>query len=537
MNPIIQQLKRFVDDERAVSPVVGFVLIFALVMIVFTIYQADVVPAQNKEVEFEHSQMVEGQIEQLSAAFVSTGPDDPPQAVSLQLGVQYPSRALAINPGTPIGSLDTTDSHRVELSGDGGSEEFNTSFVTYQPSYNMMAEEIQYSIEHGMVVKNYHSSGKTSLASPGALFSANGEAINLNLISGDVSANEMSTVVTTDNVDTHTINISSDSATLVLPTTLEEEDWEALLTNDDGSRIAQVSDYEYLEDSSEISIDLKNGTAVNLNKVSAGRPSDDDTLEIHPQITNVTSTTPSPSADGETRLTVRTSDLFESALSDIDITATATGSGNLTPAATTSNGSGLATFVYEPGPSDSGDTVEVMATLPNGSGGPDDSVTFRLDYPAENSTPNGTNREPINANKLQTGQVNQLRFKITPGPPVAVSGFSVVTKGEAETLNETSYSNQFQITDSKRIDGASSGYGPLRYAAGEPIQFDGQNYIFTNGPRRVVSSDVYLQQWPMSRGVTVNGFVDSYSEADIIVYFILQDGSRRPVYIDATVDN
>ena len=39
----------------------------------------------------------------------------------------------------------------------------------------------------------------------------------------------------------------------------------------------------------------------------------------------------------------------------------------------------------------------------------------------------------------------------------------------------------------------------------------------------------------MSDGVEVNGIANSYDEADIVVYFILEDGSRRPVYIDATV--
>jgi hypothetical protein len=110
----------------------------------------------------------------------------------------------------------------------------------------------------------------------------------------------------------------------------------------------------------------------------------------------------------------------------------------------------------------------------------------------------------------------------------------VITKGEAASLNETSYSNQFQITNSKYIDGVSE-YGPLRYQSGEPIQFDGQDYVFQNGPRRVVSSDVYVQQWPMSENVDIKDFASSYEEADIVVYFILQDGSRRPVYVDATV--
>ncbi|HET7324849.1 MAG TPA: hypothetical protein VFJ06_10995 [Halococcus sp.] len=108
MKPITQQLKRFSDDERAVSPVVGFVLIFALIMIVFTMYQASVVPAQNEEVEFKHSQAVVGDMSRLNDAMDQAGASGISQSATIDTGVQYPDRALAINPGAPAGTLKTS---------------------------------------------------------------------------------------------------------------------------------------------------------------------------------------------------------------------------------------------------------------------------------------------------------------------------------------------------------------------------------------------------------------------------------------------
>jgi hypothetical protein len=386
-----RRLRQFVDDERGVSPVVGFVLIFALVMIVFTLYQSSVVPAQNEEIEFKHSQEIEGQMEELSAAFVSTGPEDPPKAVSLQLGVQYPNRAFGINPGTPVGTLDSTGPHTIELTSNAGNENFNTSFINYKPNYNLKTQETQYSIEHGMLVKDYTGSSATRLASSGALFSADGEDVNLNLIGGDVSASEMSTVVTTDNVDTHTITVTSDATTITLPTTLEEDEWERMLYTEGTNYIPQVDGHTYLPQSSEIRINLENGATVDLSKVATGETPNDgeNEIEMHPRITNVTPLHP----DGESvgtkgKITVRTTDIFGSSLGDVGVKWSTNGSGELSADSTISNRDGNTTITYDPVDSDRGSTVGVTAELANASGD-NSSVTFGLKYSDANEGENG----------------------------------------------------------------------------------------------------------------------------------------------------
>jgi hypothetical protein len=310
MNALRQQLKRFVDDERAVSPVVGFVLIFALIMIVFTIYNADVVPAQNEGVEYEHSRTIEGQMEQLSAAFMSAGPDGSTKSVSLQLGVQYPNRVLGINPGTPVGTLNTSDTYEVRLTGDTEIAEFNTSFVNYLPNYNLKGQETQYSIEHGLLVKDYENSDNTRLESTGALFSSDNETVNLRLISSNLQESRMSTVVTAENVDTHTITVSSGTADLNLPTTLEREEWNRTIS---GS--GQVANWSYSNNPSgvnRVNIELKSGTAINVNRVTAGNPPPEGEIGIPPYIQNVTQTSVNASPNSTTELAVRTVDIFGS---------------------------------------------------------------------------------------------------------------------------------------------------------------------------------------------------------------------------------
>lgn len=219
---ITQQLKRFADDERAVSPVVGFVLLFALIIIVFTIYQAEVVPAQNEAVEFEHSQTVAGQMRQLSSAVIDTSSTGEPRSVTIDTGVQYPSRAFAINPGNPVGTLETVETDGVTISGldtehGNGTYTFDTSFIVYRSQYNLLSEETEYSIQHGMLLKEYSSSGIVALESAGPLFSANGRELNLVLIGGNLETHRMTTTVTLVPSNHLTINSSVTTRGMIPP--------------------------------------------------------------------------------------------------------------------------------------------------------------------------------------------------------------------------------------------------------------------------------------------------------------------------------
>ncbi|EMA47708.1 hypothetical protein C448_04699 [Halococcus morrhuae DSM 1307] len=535
-----RRLQRFVDDERGVSPVVGFVLIFALVMIVFTLYQSSVVPAQNEEIEFKHSQEVEGEMDELSAAFVSTGPEDPPKAVSLQLGVQYPNRVLGINPGTPIGKLNSTDPRTIELASDDGSENLSTSFINYKPSYNLKTQETQYSIEHGMLVKDYSGSSATRLASPGALFSSDGEDVNLNLISGDVSANEMSTVVTTDNVDTHNITVMSDNITITLPTTLEEDEWNRTLYTEDTNYISQVDDHEYLSDSSEIRINLENGTEIDLNKVTTGdTPNDSENeIEMDRRITNVTPLHPAVgSVSSKRKLTVRTTDIFGSSLSGVGVNWSTDGSGKLS-ANNTISSDGNTTITYDPVAADSGSTVGITAELANASGG-NSSVTFGLNYPPASGPPRCNLGSELESPGLYSSEPEQLNFEITPSSSVSIEKFSVITANDLKDVKKSRSPHEFVIKD--------GGSEILSYSTNPqttPIIFNESNeYRFNSGPTAVNTSTVYIDMFDDEddvdgeddRDIKFESLASSCKDADVIVNFILEDGTERPVFIDATV--
>lgn len=140
---------RFRDDDRAVTVQIGAVLLFATLIVALSLYQATVVPAQNADVEYRHSQAVQGQMTDVRNALLRTAGSGNTQPVSVTLGTQYPSRVFLMNPPPATGTLGTGtyDDGTVLVSnveatnGEtrdflNGSWEASTKYLAYEPDYN-----------------------------------------------------------------------------------------------------------------------------------------------------------------------------------------------------------------------------------------------------------------------------------------------------------------------------------------------------------------------------------------------------------------
>ncbi|MDL0134236.1 Ig-like domain-containing protein [Halobacterium salinarum] len=140
---------RFRDDTRGVTVQVGAVLLFATIIIALAVYQATVVPAQNADVEYKHSQQVQDDLVQLRNSVLGTASAGDARPVSVTLGTTYPSRVFSINPPSPAGRLAT------ETYADGtirvsnvaatnaetrdylnGTWTATTKYISYTPGYN-----------------------------------------------------------------------------------------------------------------------------------------------------------------------------------------------------------------------------------------------------------------------------------------------------------------------------------------------------------------------------------------------------------------
>ena len=132
-----QASRQFATDSRAVSAVIGFILIFGILMLLLTVYQAQIVPQQNAQTEFTHFEETRDELIELRNSISRSGQAGDPQFPSVQLGTSYQSRILTINPAPPAGTVQTSEEYNISINN--GSEDpvnVSTRFIEYQPGYN-----------------------------------------------------------------------------------------------------------------------------------------------------------------------------------------------------------------------------------------------------------------------------------------------------------------------------------------------------------------------------------------------------------------
>jgi len=153
---------RFGTDDRAQAIQVGAVLIFGILILMFSFYQAFVVPNQNEEVDFNHHQDVERDMVEVRAAILQAKTTGEDRFATVKLGTEYPSRIIARNPPDPSGTLRTTPNKTITVeTGDGRNltelfSEFEPEnrFLQFEPNYVRFGEASVIRYENTVVYKD-----------------------------------------------------------------------------------------------------------------------------------------------------------------------------------------------------------------------------------------------------------------------------------------------------------------------------------------------------------------------------------------------
>ena len=130
---------RFSHDRRGQSVVIGTVILFGFLILALSLYQVQVVPQQNGQVEFQHFEEVQNDLVELRAGILQSGSTDRSQYQTVQLGTSYSTRLFAINPPAPAGTIRTVESpYPITISHPNGTviETIPTRFLQYRPGYN-----------------------------------------------------------------------------------------------------------------------------------------------------------------------------------------------------------------------------------------------------------------------------------------------------------------------------------------------------------------------------------------------------------------
>lgn len=242
------------ERDRAVTVQIGAVILFGFLIVALSTYQATVVPDQNREVEFLHSQEVKTDMVELSSSITATGRTGDAAPATVKLGTRYPSRAFFVNPPPASGSLRT-----VEPAGDGNvtlenvsvvssangeaadywdvpaNRNKSTRFVVYEPGYNLYREAPTTRYESGVAFDRFSNGANLTLTDQQVV---EGDRITLIAVSGDLTRNGVSTM----SVDPEAVSTVSrrervdGKLNVTIPTTLNATRWEELLAAeiDDG---------------------------------------------------------------------------------------------------------------------------------------------------------------------------------------------------------------------------------------------------------------------------------------------------------------
>ena len=156
----------FHEGERGVSPVIGFVFVFAFAIVLLSGYQAAAVPAQNEATEFNHYTEAQNDFAALQAAFDNAGSTGDTYQATIRMGTQYPSRALFLNPAPATGQLSSSASGEIEFTGAGGTSvedicgvgQGNTRTFEYRPNYNELSGTGRLVFENGVAYRQIDES-------------------------------------------------------------------------------------------------------------------------------------------------------------------------------------------------------------------------------------------------------------------------------------------------------------------------------------------------------------------------------------------
>lgn len=238
---------QFTHDNRAVSEVIGAILVFGLLIALLAIIQTQAIPAANQQVEFDHNQEVQGDLAKFHERVSRVSLSGSGESVSIRAGTGYPSRMLFFNPPRATGTISTSSPQNATLQNvravnldeshylDGSEVNVTSRAFEYSVDYNELKESPKTRYEYGVLYDEHRNA--TIVQNPGSVIDDTN--INLVFMQGDYSKSSG----TAQSVDIRPVSAPSrpvtvtgqngDNLTLVLPTKMPVKKWDELYGNQD----------------------------------------------------------------------------------------------------------------------------------------------------------------------------------------------------------------------------------------------------------------------------------------------------------------
>jgi FlaG/FlaF family flagellin (archaellin) len=160
---------KFIKDEKAVSTIIGTLLMFAIFVGIYGAYQSTAVPIWNKGVEYDHLDVVYSDMMSLKSDIEDVALLKSPKSSDIHLGVQYPERMIFMNPSEGAAGMLTVESgveivveYSIDVAGTLTShpKTFNSSRITYESYGTINSPKLVY--EHGILIRDFRTSNNTA---------------------------------------------------------------------------------------------------------------------------------------------------------------------------------------------------------------------------------------------------------------------------------------------------------------------------------------------------------------------------------------
>lgn len=242
------------EDDRAVSEVLGAILLFGIVVLAIGGYQSFVVPQQNAEIEHEHDEQVNDEFPAIQEAISNAAASGRQRTASVTLGTDYPVRTLAVGWPSVSGNLKTGEPGPVAVTDDQGQaievgdedEAFltdtcglapETRSIRYRANYYELENTGTYVYEHGVTYRHF-AQGDGGVLRRGEPELVDGDTIRLYPIqNGEFDRTTSSSErlrFQPGRTGSRMLGVQSDGeVVLELPTKLSEDRWRELLSDED----------------------------------------------------------------------------------------------------------------------------------------------------------------------------------------------------------------------------------------------------------------------------------------------------------------
>lgn len=382
---------RVQGEERAVTVQIGAVLLFGFLIVSMAVYQATVVPATTKETEFDHSERVRDQMQDVRNGILRSAATGEGNPATVKLGASYESRVFFVNPPPATGRLWTVDDgnlsvqHAVAVDGeavdywDGTSHSFATRSIRYEPSYHGYDNAPSTVYEHSVLYDQFD--GETTVVQSDQAF-VDGRRISLVTVGGDLSASGQRAIAVdpkASSAATRRIAVRGDgeNVTIALPTSLPASVWRDVLAEElDGT--GSPDNDRYVHDVREgtggaVLVELEADTTYDLSLARIGV----GTTAASPTATYLVALDGDETAvqeGGAQTLVVEARDAYNNPVGGVDVTATivdeanpGSGDGETVTASATTTADGRTRLTYT-APGDIGDDRSATVRVSFGEG-------------------------------------------------------------------------------------------------------------------------------------------------------------------------